>query len=182
MLLGRRPPYGAMLLGVSSGDGAGGVCKADSMGETATYADATRSFWGWGRHEDLPTDADRAALAARLAERHGVEISAPPIPSIDDVELRPARLDVPDTLAGWCSTAKWDRAEHTYGMAFPDRYRAFHRQFDHPPDVVAFPSSEDELEPRCWTGAAARARSSSPTAAVRRWWRASPARRSSSPW
>jgi alkyldihydroxyacetonephosphate synthase len=115
------------------------------MGETASYAAATRSFWGWGRHEDLPTDADRAALAAKLAERHGMEISAPPVPSIDDVELRPPRLDVPDPLAGWCSTGKWDRAEHTHGMAFPDRYRAFHRQFDNPPDVVAFPASEDQL-------------------------------------
>lgn len=104
-----------------------------------------RSFWGWGLAANEPTQADRERLAAELSTRYGMPITARPCPTIDEVELRPPRLRPPDTLEGICSTAVWDRAEHTYGQAFPDRYKAFNRQFDNPPDIVAFPSTEGEL-------------------------------------
>ncbi len=104
-----------------------------------------RSFWGWGLAADEPTQADRDKLAGQLAERYGVEVNAGPTPTIDEIDLRPTRLTPPDSIAAFCSTDTWDRAEHTYGQAYPDRYKAFNRQFDNPPDVVAFPSSDDEL-------------------------------------
>jgi alkyldihydroxyacetonephosphate synthase len=104
-----------------------------------------RSFWGWGLAADEPTLADREHLAAELSRRHGVAITARPCPTIDEIELRVPRLSPPPSIAAVCSTDPWDRAEHTYGQSFPDRYRAFNRRFDNPPDVVAFPSSEPEL-------------------------------------
>src|SRR5690606_26985242 len=47
--------------------------------------------------------------------------------------------------AGVCTTDPWDRAQHTYGMAYTDRLRAFRGRFEAPPDVVAHPRSEGEL-------------------------------------
>jgi alkyldihydroxyacetonephosphate synthase len=66
-------------------------------------------------------------------------------PSVDEVELRPPRLDPPDALAPLCTTEPRERAGHTYGKSFRDVVRAFGRQFPHPPDVVALPRSEDDI-------------------------------------
>jgi alkyldihydroxyacetonephosphate synthase len=104
-----------------------------------------RSFWGWGLEADEPTDADRAKLAGTLASRWGVTVDPAPIPSIDDVELRPPRISAPDAIAGCCSTDTHARAMHSYGMAFTDRIRAFNRDFPNPPDIVAYPADEAEL-------------------------------------
>jgi alkyldihydroxyacetonephosphate synthase len=104
-----------------------------------------RSFWGWGLAADEPSQAEREAFASSLSAHHGVEVSARPCPTIDEIELRPPRLTPPESLAPCCSTDTWDRAEHTYGQSFPDRHRAFNRDFANPPDVVAFPASEAEL-------------------------------------
>jgi alkyldihydroxyacetonephosphate synthase len=104
-----------------------------------------RSFWGWGLAADEPSLEARQRLAAHLSERSGREITARPCPTIDEIELPPPRLHPPAALASCCSTETWDRAEHTYGQAFPDRHLAFNRRFDRPPDVVAFPSTEAEL-------------------------------------
>ena len=48
-----------------------------------------RSFWAWGLETDEPTDAQRAETAARLSQRWGREMSAPPLPTIEDIQLRP---------------------------------------------------------------------------------------------
>ncbi|MDY7100656.1 MAG: FAD-binding oxidoreductase [Actinomycetota bacterium] len=104
-----------------------------------------RSFWGWGLASDEPTQEDRDRLASQLAERYGVAVEARPVPTIDEISLRAPRLEPPDSLAAVCSTETWDRAEHTYGQSFPDRHRAFNRDFTDPPDVVAFPGDEAEL-------------------------------------
>ena len=63
-----------------------------------------KSFWAWCLESEEPSDADRAALAARLSARYGTEITARPVPSLDDAELRAPRIAVPDSVAAWCST------------------------------------------------------------------------------
>ncbi len=109
-------------------------------------ASGRRSLWGWGLAADEPTDDRRRRLAGRLARDYGVEPRVEAAASIDDVELRAARVEVPAALAGVCSTDRWERARHTYGMAYTDRLRAFRGQFDVPPDVIAYPADEPELE------------------------------------
>jgi alkyldihydroxyacetonephosphate synthase len=93
-----------------------------------------------------PTDADRAALAAQLSERYGTEITARQVPRAEDAELRASRISVPDRLAPWCETSTYERAFHAYGAGFTDRTRAFNLEFPNPPDVVAHPRDEQELE------------------------------------
>ncbi|HEX6238641.1 MAG TPA: FAD-binding oxidoreductase [Acidimicrobiales bacterium] len=104
-----------------------------------------RSIWGWGLAADEPTDEQRHKLAGSLARRYGVEPRVERPASIDDIEMREPRVEVPGSLAGVCSTDPWDRAQHTYGMAYTDRLRAFRGRFEAPPDAVAHPRSEDEL-------------------------------------
>ncbi len=104
------------------------------------------SFWAWGLESEEPTDDQRAALARRLSERYGVAITAGPIPDLADAELRPPRVQPPDTLADFCSTDTWERARHSYGAHFTDRTRAFNLDFPNPPDFVAHPRTEAEVE------------------------------------
>ena len=105
-----------------------------------------KSFWAWCLESEEPTDAQRAALAAKLSKRYGTEITAKPVPSLDDAELRAPRITVPDSVAGWCSTTTYDRARYAYGAHFTERVRAFNLDFGNPPDVVAHPRDETEVE------------------------------------
>jgi alkyldihydroxyacetonephosphate synthase len=105
-----------------------------------------RSFWGWGLAAHEPSDEQRHRTAATIAKRYGVEPVVEPPPSIDDVELRAARIAAPPALEEICVDDRWERARHSHGMAYTDRLRAFRGQFANPPDVVAYPRDDSELE------------------------------------
>ncbi len=105
-----------------------------------------RSFWAWCMESEEPTDNDRVALAAQLSERHGTEITARPVPRAEDAELRPPRISVPERMSAWCDDSTYERAFHSYGASFTDRTRAFNLEFPNPPDVVAHPGDEQQLE------------------------------------
>ena len=47
-----------------------------------------KSFWAWCLESEEPSDTDRAVLAAKLSARYGTAITARPVPSLDDAELR----------------------------------------------------------------------------------------------
>ena len=109
------------------------------------YAMPRKSFWAWGMEADEPTESQRRELAGVLSAKYGVSIDVPPVPSSSDLDLRPPRIAVPDSLASICSTDTHERAVHTYGRNFEDRIRAFNLHFPNPPDVVAFPRNEDDV-------------------------------------
>jgi alkyldihydroxyacetonephosphate synthase len=44
-----------------------------------------------------------------------------------------------------CTTDTYERAAHSYGKSYRDVVRAFRGRFDHPCDVVAFPSDERDV-------------------------------------
>lgn len=103
-----------------------------------------RSLWSWGLEADEPTYEQRTTAAARLSERMGVELVAPKIPTADELVLRDPRISVPDALAGFCFQDTWERAYHSYGY---DRLTfGVLGQYPNPPDVVAHPRTEAELE------------------------------------
>lgn len=104
-----------------------------------------RSFWTWGWQQDEPTREEREDMASRLSKRFGREIKAPPVPEIDDIELRKPRVTVPDSMASIVTTDKTERIVHTYGGHFLELNRALRGDFEHPPDAVAYPASESEL-------------------------------------
>jgi len=105
-----------------------------------------RRFWGWGYEGRGPSEEQIEKIRALLAERFSVDLRAPtPPPRIEEIELRRPRVEQPPPLAAICSTAPEDRAGHTYGKSFCDVVRALARDFSRPPDVVAFPRSEEDL-------------------------------------
>ncbi|HTD27739.1 MAG TPA: FAD-binding oxidoreductase, partial [Candidatus Elarobacter sp.] len=105
-----------------------------------------RRFWGWGREGAGPSPEQQRAIAHVLAARFGLgEVTITPPPRLEELRLPAPRLTPPATLATPCSTAPLDRAGHTYGKSFRDVVRALRRDFAHPPDLVAFPQTEEEV-------------------------------------
>jgi len=114
-----------------------------------------RSFWGWGLESDEPSQAERDETAARLSQRWGRELTAPPIPRAQDLHLRAPRVSPPGALDSFCTSEAHDRAGHSYGKSFRDTVRAIHGNFPNPVDVVAYPRSESEVAAVLdWAGAA----------------------------
>lgn len=111
-------------------------------------ADGTRrrSFWTWGSVADEPTEAQRQQVATAVAKRTGIHVDPPPIPKLEDIEIREPRLDVPDALTAWVTTDPVDRLLHNYGGHTMELLSALRGRFDNPPDAVAHPRTEDELE------------------------------------
>jgi alkyldihydroxyacetonephosphate synthase len=110
-------------------------------------AERRRKFWGWGYEDQQPPQAEveRAGRAARQHLGFGPAEVEPP-PRLEDVELRPPRIQPPASLAHMCRTDAYERASHAYGKGYRDLVRAFRGRFDHPPDVVAHPRDERDLE------------------------------------
>ena len=105
-----------------------------------------RSFWTWGFTADEPSLADRRAAAKRIARRTGVEVAPPPVPDLADIDVRAPRLKVPAALQGWVSTDSEERLLHTYGGHVTELLAALRGRFENPPDAVAHPANEEELE------------------------------------
>jgi alkyldihydroxyacetonephosphate synthase len=106
-----------------------------------------RSHWGWGLEDQQPSPTQVEAAGAGAREHLGfgpAEIERP-VP-VEQVDLPPPRLEPPADLADLCRSDTYERAAHAYGKAYRDLIRAFRGRFDHPPDVVAYPEDERQLE------------------------------------
>jgi len=108
--------------------------------------DQPRSFWTWGNVSDEPSDGERSKMARLMSERLGHEVKPPPVPDLDDINLTPSRVTIPDKLQGFVTDDHRQRALHTYGGHVLELLKALRGEFDHPPDAVAHPCNEDELE------------------------------------
>ncbi|MEM7540855.1 MAG: FAD-binding oxidoreductase [Pseudomonadota bacterium] len=105
-----------------------------------------RSYWTWGYESDEPSDAERARAAGDLGARIGKSVEIPAIPKIDEISLRASRVTIPNALQKWVRTDHIDRLTHTHGGHPVELLLGMRGQFDNPPDAVAHPSSEEELE------------------------------------
>jgi alkyldihydroxyacetonephosphate synthase len=103
--------------------------------------------WGWGYEDEQPSPDELGQTAAFLATRLGFGSPEPerPVP-IEDVSLPAPRLSPPGSLEHICRQDPYERALHAYGRSYSDIVRAFRGHFDHPPDVVAHPRDEDEVQ------------------------------------
>jgi len=110
-------------------------------------SDRRRKLWGWG-YEDQQVSQEEFEQVGRGAREHlgfePAEVERPP--RLADLELPPPRLEPPAALAPICSTDPYERATHAYGKAYRDLVRTLRGRFDNPPDVVAFPADERDLE------------------------------------
>jgi alkyldihydroxyacetonephosphate synthase len=109
-------------------------------------SDRQRSWWGWGWEDEALSDEQAGKLAAAVARRLGVDdlVLRDP-PDLAHVELRDPRVTPPASLSPKLSTDRYDRAAHSLGKSYRDVVRGFNGDLEHPPDVVAFPTSESDL-------------------------------------
>ena len=104
-------------------------------------------FWGWGYEDQQPTHEEVREAAAGMRAHLGMEPLEPERPvELEDLDLRPSRLEPPASLAKICTTSGYDRALRSVGRGYRDIVRAIRGQLDNPPDVVACPRDEDEVE------------------------------------
>jgi alkyldihydroxyacetonephosphate synthase len=103
--------------------------------------------WGWGYEDQWPAPEAlrQAAALAKTRLGYGADEPEQPVP-LSDVMLSEPRLQVPETLKAICHTDAYERALHAYGRSYSDIVRAFRGRFDHPPDVVARPRNEQDIE------------------------------------
>ena len=101
--------------------------------------------WGWGYEDEQPSHEEQRAAARFLTERLGFGSPEPELPA-PLPELPPPRLRAPRSLEEICFADDYQRALHTYGRSYSDIVRAFRGRFDHPPDVVAHPREESEVQ------------------------------------
>jgi alkyldihydroxyacetonephosphate synthase len=106
----------------------------------------TRKHWGWGYEDQQPSLADLKAAAADIRERLGFGGEASePVP-LEAIELSGPRLEPPGSLAEIVSDDRRERVSHALGKSYTDAVRGFRGEIDHPPDLVARPRDEAEIE------------------------------------
>jgi alkyldihydroxyacetonephosphate synthase len=102
-------------------------------------------FWGWGYEDGLSPQVQKH-VEFTMAERFGVnQWEKTPPPTIEEIQLQPSRLSLPQSLQHLCSVDPFERLSHTYGKSYRDVVRAFRRDFSNAPDIVAFPRTEGDL-------------------------------------
>lgn len=106
------------------------------------------SVWGWGWADKFPSDEARANIADQVQYLLGLDdeaLDSQEPPSIEDVELREPRFELPTVFEGCCTRERRERARHTYGRSYPDVVRGFHADVEAPLDVVAIPDTDEQI-------------------------------------
>ncbi len=102
--------------------------------------------WGWGFEDQAPSGKELREAAAGIGERLGFgrEPEAP-VP-LDEVEVRGSRLRPPEAFGDLFTGERYERVSHSLGKAYRDVVRGFRGEFPNPPDLVAYPRDESEIE------------------------------------
>jgi alkyldihydroxyacetonephosphate synthase len=102
--------------------------------------------WGWGYEDQAPTSTQLREAAEGIRARFGFggEVEKP-VP-LERIEPREPRLKKPSGFGDLFSEGRYERVSHGLGKAYRDVVRGFYGRFDNPPDLVAFPQDESEIE------------------------------------
>jgi alkyldihydroxyacetonephosphate synthase len=125
------------------------ACAAASGKYTRCFVvQRRRNHWGWGYEDQrFSPELVRAAaggLATHLGLGEQVEVEDPV--AIEAVKLPPPRISPPAALAELCADDTHARASHAWGKSYADVVRGFRGSFEYPPDFVAYPREEHEVE------------------------------------
>jgi alkyldihydroxyacetonephosphate synthase len=102
--------------------------------------------WGWGFEDQAPSEGELREAAVGIRERFGFGGEPETAVPLDVVELRGARLKAPSGLGDLFTDEKRERVVHSLGKAYRDVVRGFRGEFENPPDLVAYPRDESEIE------------------------------------
>ncbi len=105
-----------------------------------------RKHWGWGYEDQQPSAADLKAAASDIHARLGFGGEAEAPARLEDIRLAEPRLRAPASLAGVLSDDRRERVGHALGKAYRDVVRGFRGEIENPPDLVARPRDEAEVE------------------------------------
>ena len=113
----------------------------------ATPTERRRKHWGWGYEDQQPGRAELEGIAKSVRERLGFEVDEieEPVP-LEAIELPEPRLEPPKELAGMFTAERHDRVSHALGKAYRDVVRGMRGQIEHPPDLVAYPESPEDVD------------------------------------
>ena len=119
----------------------------------AEYQVRHMKWWGWGDEDVTFSDADKPKLWPYLGGELGMEegVPVPPV-SFEEINLPVAKTNLPFTAAlkgalkaDQISEDKKDRLIHAAGKAFRDLLRLRRGQVDYAPDLIVYPSNEDDV-------------------------------------
>ena len=105
-----------------------------------------RKHWGWGYADQQPSAADLEAAARDIRERLGFGGEPEQPVALEAIELPDSRLRAPAGLEEIVSDDRRERITHALGKAYRDVVRGFRGRIDNPPDLVARPRDEGEVE------------------------------------
>jgi alkyldihydroxyacetonephosphate synthase len=102
--------------------------------------------WGWGYEDQVRPRAEIEEAAAAIRERFGFGGEVEEAVALDRVEVRAPRLRPPADLGDLFTDDKYERVSRALGKAYRDVVRGFRGEFPNPPDLVALPRDESEIE------------------------------------
>jgi alkyldihydroxyacetonephosphate synthase len=106
-----------------------------------------RKHWGWGFEDEQVSVAEVRAAAAGLSEHLGFPVGDVEEPvALEAVRLRAPRVVAPASLRAICGDDAHARASHALGKSYSDVVHGFRGDFEHPPDFVAYPREESDVE------------------------------------
>jgi alkyldihydroxyacetonephosphate synthase len=106
-----------------------------------------RKHWGWGYEDERLTHAPLREAATGLAAHLGITLAEIEDPvELAAVELAPPRVAAPARLAEICASDDHARASHALGKSYADVVNGSRGRFEHPPDFVARPRDETDVE------------------------------------
>lgn len=107
-----------------------------------------RKHWGWGYEDDAWSGRQLRAAAPGLRRqlRIGGDGDVREPVALQDVVLPAPRVRAPPALQEICAFDPHTRARHAWGSSYVDVVRGFEGRFDFPPDLVARPRGERDVE------------------------------------